>query len=281
MFRTLPSREELARLDSFALGEAVAARLRALTGGELRALATATASRSEGYYKAELSRALHENPTNDALLRESLAAFFRENPRAIERCEPAFISAVLSSLPSGGENVAIDDDSERRPKPVLLAAGIALLLVGAGAAIDRAATLMHPGAAAATPAPIVVYVTPVPQPPARRAPPRPAERRKPLQTLRQPARPAAPPAMFVPAPARSRHAAAQPKPRRVARKPQRAHRPPKHVAQRAAVPTPTPMSAENLAVETTPKPRSWLQRQFDHLNPFKHRQSPQSNGSRK
>jgi len=41
------------------------------------------------------------------------------------------------------------------------------------------------------------------------------------------------------------------------------------------------MSAENLAVESSPKPRSWLQRQLDHLNPFKHRQSSQSYGSRK
>jgi hypothetical protein len=238
----------------------------------LRAFAATTEMRSEGYYKAELARALQENPTNDIVLLDSLVAFFRANPRAIDRCEAAFLNGVLNSVNSNDVDVAIEDDGERerRYNAVVLGAGVALLLVGAGAAIDRAVTAVH-AENYATPAPIVVYVTPQPRHIVAHRPPAHHPSVAPKRTTH---RGHAPRVTNAHASRSGHRAGTHSKPVHIA-KHSPAHKSPVHKPRRV-VKYPEwqtqPARAESLAVrDPTPKPRTWLQRQLDHLNPFKKR----------
>lgn len=287
MFRALPSREDLARIDPFTLGEAVALQLHALDDGELRAFAHTCASRFDGYYRTEIKRALAENPSDDGVLRDAMIAFFRGNPRAIERCEAPFVAATLRATGSATPERSLELDAEETShrKPFVIAAAIGLVLLGAGAALDRLAYAMHPSASA-TPDPIVIYMTPAPRPhPVVKHTQRPVV--KPQVVAAQPA----PAAAYVPAHHvhRYRHphnVASAPKrvaaaPKRVAAAPKRAATPPAakpapkpspHVAPRTRI-RHGPLIRVAVAPSATPAAnapkRSWLQRQLDHLNPFK------------
>lgn len=274
MFRALPSREDLARIDPFTLGEAVASQLRSLEDGELRAFAHTCASRFDGYYRTEIKRALAENPSDDGVLRDAMIAFFRGNPRAIERCEGPFVAATLRATGDADaeRSLELDADDTSRRKPLVLAAAIGLVLLGAGAALDRLASTVH-SSSSATPEPIVIYVTPAPAPhPVVKHTLRPAA--KPHLVA---ARPAPPAVAYVPAP-RIRHYR---RPRTVAAAPKHAAtphaakpsaKPPPHVAQRTRI-RHGPLIRVAIAPSATPtastRKRSWLQRQLDHLNPFK------------
>src|SRR5206468_1152009 len=122
MFRALPSREDLARIDPFSLGEAVALQLRTLDDDELRGFAHTCATRFDGYYRSEIKRALAENPTDGAVLRDAMIAFFRGNPRAIERCEPPFVAATLRGIGVAPEqSLELDGDEPSRHRPLMLA----------------------------------------------------------------------------------------------------------------------------------------------------------------
>ncbi|MBV9271499.1 MAG: hypothetical protein JO165_10410, partial [Candidatus Eremiobacteraeota bacterium] len=162
MFRALPSREDLARIDPYTLGEAVASQLRSLDDNELRDFAHTCEARFDGYHRTEIKRALAENPSDGSVLRDAMIDFFRGNPRAIERCDAPFISATLSAIdPTPEGSLEIESDEPRRSRPLMLAIAFGVLLLAAGAALDRLASAMNPSNSA-TPQPILVYVTPGP-----------------------------------------------------------------------------------------------------------------------
>lgn len=283
MFRALPSREDLARIDPFSMGEAVASQLHSLDDGELRAFAHSCETRFDGYYRAEIKRALAENPSDSAVLRDAMIAFFRGNPRAIERCEAPFVAATLHAMGTAPErSLELDADDTSHRKPFVIAAAIGLVLLGAGAALDRFAFAMH-SSSSATPEPIVIYVTPAPAP---------------HLTVKKPHAlhpPVVRPQSHAPAPVayvpkyRVRHYWHS---RKIAAAPKRVAIAHKHVApapKRVATPQqakPTPSVAQRARIRhgplirhvalapkatpaTAPRKRSWFQRQLDHLNPFK------------
>jgi len=292
MFRALPSRQDLARIDPFTLGEAVASQLRSLDDLEVRAFAHTCATRFDGYYRSEIKRALAENPSNGTLLRDAMIAFFSENPRAIERCDGPFVAATLRAMGTTPEySLELEPEEPSRRKPMLLAAAIGLILLGAGAAIDRLAFAMHQSSSTSS-EPIVIFVTPAPS--ARAAAPKPqlhtsrppakphvvAARPAPVYVTARPHRYYAPHVSYAPA-----HKAVTAPHRQAA--PKHIVTTPKHVASASATPavnTPLRIShwgryhgplirvavIPSATPSATPRKRSWLQRQLDHLNPFKH-----------
>jgi hypothetical protein len=301
MFRALPSREDLARIDPFTLGEAVALQLHSLDDDELRAFAHTCATRFDGYHRSEIKRALAENPSDGAVLRDAMIAFFRGNPRAIERCEAPFVAATLRGIETPPENsLELEGEEPSRHKPLMLAVAIGLVLLGAGAALDRLAFAMH-SPNAATPEPVLIYVTPAPVHTLR-----PAAKKPRVHATQQVPKPrivaVAPVAVAAPvitAPIVHRrtywHRRVAHAPKQIAASPKRVAAAPKHRAvkpfhakpKNVAVvpkPKPSPKPAQRarirygplirvaVAPSATPAPRrrSWLQRQLDHLNPFKH-----------
>jgi len=268
--------------------------LHSLDDDELRAFAHTCATRFDGYHRSEIKRALAENPSDGAVLRDAMIAFFRGNPRAIERCEAPFVAATLRAIETPPENaLELDGEEPSRHKPLMLAVAIGLVLLGAGAALDRLAFAMHsPGAP--TPEPVLIYVTPAPVHTLPSAPKKPRVHAthpvlKPNIVAAAPVVAAAvvhrrtywrAPVTHAPkhlAVSRKRVAVA---PKHRAVKPARAT--PKNVAV-APKPKPSSKPAQRarirygplirvaVAPSATPAPRrrSWLQRQLDHLNPFK------------